>query len=802
MNLLIFSLILAFVPVGPGFRSPAFMARVTPDAAPPSGPSLQYYVNPFYTGTETGSESQPFNTLTEARDALRVATNRTSDGVGTPTGSWSNGAEIILLGGTHYLSTPLSLDERDQGTSSYRVVWKSQTGNRATISATKDVSSNWQVVTQTNDSWAWNRLPVAARSKVYRISFSTLGIPAGAATGGYNSSWEVPTLTQNGTVVKPSAWPNGNLYDLTGSSEIIGGYDGRSVGQPSWMTVNSAAPLSWYNSTSNIRIWGYFLSSYWSMWHQISGITNDGGNARISFTWTSPINANPGLPLAAGRSWQRAILFNGLPFMTENSHVWNWSRGYLYWWPTGGAPSGVTKISQNNRALSVGEYVNWPYNYDPAQGTDYITFDNITFEGGRGEQVVVSGSSYVTFNNCKFSGCFGYGLDFYGGDGQIVNSCQFYDFGTSSLRMMGTGSVETLSGNWAITNNVFDGQQWNAVEAIWDMVHLLELPPQHATRPNYYCSGGIVSGNIFRNSNSASLAPYSLATTVSGNTFENFSRVRADGGAIYMLAPPPFCGLIVENNMFRDAVKHPMMANDALYSDYYDERTMFCISRNNTYVNVENGTLANGGGWMVVDGNTYTNLSGAPIISTDRSYLFNGRNPALNWSFIESGNWVDTNYLENTVGLSASQAAEFVTITQYRAGGAKEQTWAVPKGWEIVNNTFNDAGEKLFRVDASLGTYAPGPGSDTFTASVSVGDTVYKGDLIGNYATGGPAYAYHWSPEVVWGKVTRIYNGVVPANYQAVEVLPESFYSLDQLNFPNGGGPVANVPLRDLTDPQ
>jgi hypothetical protein len=82
-----------------------------------------FYVAPDGDDSNSGSEGAPFKTITAARDAVRAINS-----------SMSGDIHVILRGGTHMVSSPITLRPQDGGKSGYRVYYKAYPGETPVIS--------------------------------------------------------------------------------------------------------------------------------------------------------------------------------------------------------------------------------------------------------------------------------------------------------------------------------------------------------------------------------------------------------------------------------------------------------------------------------------------------------------------------------------------------------------------------------------------------------------------------------------------------------------------------------------------
>ncbi|AEE97826.1 FIMAH domain-containing protein [Mahella australiensis] len=93
-----------------------------------------YYVSPDGDDSNPGTLEEPFKTIEKARDTVRavIADGMTSD------------MTVMLRGGTYYLDSTVTFDEKDSGRDGYKVIYKNYPGEEPVLNGGKRIT-NWEL---------------------------------------------------------------------------------------------------------------------------------------------------------------------------------------------------------------------------------------------------------------------------------------------------------------------------------------------------------------------------------------------------------------------------------------------------------------------------------------------------------------------------------------------------------------------------------------------------------------------------------------------------------------------------------
>jgi len=392
------------------------------DASSGYSPSLVVYVDPAYSGVESGTQAQPYNTLQEARDAIRASTGRTVDGTSTLPGGW-DGARVVLADGTYELSSgPLVLDERDSGTAAAPVLWEAAPGATPVFAGSVALpSSGWSRVTSTSDPWAFGKLPVGAvnggSSSVWRFDCGGLGIDTGAFNGELWAGRDMLALVVGGKLRLMSRWPSasGTVSDLWAGAETeVGGWttfgtvaesdyhdagyqngfdwDGTSSDpRASWIRPADSTPTWWSGiEEQNIFLYGFLGSEWQVMFNNVVGAS--GGRLYFSRrSWEPIANSNS--------SSRKVCLINAMQALQPGTYVWCYDTRVIYYWPTaeeGDVAPASARATVGDSILVLG------VRGSPAEAAHHVHFRGVAFSGARAWQVQGYDNVGLAFVDCHF----------------------------------------------------------------------------------------------------------------------------------------------------------------------------------------------------------------------------------------------------------------------------------------------------------------------------------------------------------------------------------------------------------------
>ena len=395
--------------------------------------AMDLYVSPTGHDTSPGTATQPFATLSRARDAIRELKQH-----GTlPPG----GVRVILRGGAYYLPQTLELDQQDSGTAAAPITYCAFAGEQPWLNGGKPLpAAAWKPV---SDATVLARMDPAARGKVLQADLAALGIAPDVAElpdafrGFTNNNPVLAEVFCNGKRMTLARWPNTGFAHF---DDIVD--PGRGLRDPQGpkrlakFTFRDNRLQRW-NVDEGVWMSGYWARAYLNECVRIGAIDQQ----KQEIQWAYPLGF--GLDTWGAK---RFYVFNVLCELdTPGEYFLDRKTSRLYFWPPRPLAQCATSISTLATPL-----VNM-------KGTDYVTFRRLGFEGGR--------QTAVAMNNCSHNRLVGCTIRDMGMDGVVVSGgvdvgvqgCDVYDMGGAGVKLSG-GDRQTLTpcNHFADNNHIYN----------------------------------------------------------------------------------------------------------------------------------------------------------------------------------------------------------------------------------------------------------------------------------------------------------------------------------------------------------
>ncbi len=186
-------------------------------------------------------------------------------------------------------------------------------------------------------------------------------------------------------------------------------------------------------------------------------------------------------------------------------------------------------------------------------GTDFITFDNLSFLYTRKNIVYSDGSEGLTFSDCVMAHTSARAGYFENSKDLHVDGCEIYDLSQGGLVVFG-GDRNTLTSSGFVFENC-EIHHFNQD----GMSHGFDLDPYLWTSGfscnpalALYAVGAVVRHNVFHHSIHQVISPTSNNILIEYNEFYDCLTECSDMGAIYYANNPTLLGLTVRYNYFHD----------------------------------------------------------------------------------------------------------------------------------------------------------------------------------------------------------------------------------------------------------
>jgi len=384
------------------------------------------FVSPEGSDNDPGTKGKPFKSLERARQQIRALRR---DELLT------NGATVWLRAGTYLRDRTFSLTEEDSGTETAPIVYRAYPGEEVHLTGGQEVTG-FKPVT---DPAILARLDEAARSKVMETDLKAQGITdfgKVADVGWLASSGQRLELFFNDKPMTLARWPNDGftrIADVTPEQpHATHGHPGSRVGK---FVYEGDRPARW-SGERDIWVHGYWFWDWADSCQRVESIDTE---QRL-------ISLEPPYHGFGYRKGQRFYAFN---ILAELDMPGEWyldrSTGKLYFWPPEPIETSTAVVSLLEEPLV------------RLRNASHVTLQDLTFEGCRGDAVVIEWSSQNRVAGCTLRNIGAGAVIVSGGRSNGVVGCDIYQVGAGGITLHG-GNRRTLeaAGHYAVNNHIWD----------------------------------------------------------------------------------------------------------------------------------------------------------------------------------------------------------------------------------------------------------------------------------------------------------------------------------------------------------
>jgi hypothetical protein len=408
-------------------------------AVSPTFAEVTVYVSPQAAAGGNGSQLKPFQTIVQARDAIR--SHRQAG-----TLKKDEAATVYLEPGVYPLDASLEFTAADSGTAEAPVVYRARKSRTARLQGGISLSpSSFQAVA---DAAARERLETSVRDKVLVCDLSAV-VPGALPNfkTAFRGAPAAPWLYVNHQPMTLARWPNANAADggWAGFSKAIDtGLPNPKADDPA---LRKARPGSFLFDDPRPARWnlaeGVWLLGYWTHdWSDevIRIASYDPEKKIIALAAPHNYGINGGTWGAAKR---RFFAMNALEELDSPGEWYlDRSRKLLYFYPDGDLSSAEIVL-----ATLTGPLVK-------VNGAKYVRFVELAFEHGHGDGIVAENAEHLEITGCVVANLAGGGISI-NGSSNVVRSCDLYNLGKSGIHLSGGNRLTlTPAKNLAENNHI------------------------------------------------------------------------------------------------------------------------------------------------------------------------------------------------------------------------------------------------------------------------------------------------------------------------------------------------------------
>ena len=616
-----------------------------------------YYVAPDGCSTNQGLLSSPFNSLLQARDAMRRMIH---DNGGVSDG----GVTVWLRGGVYALTNSFELISSDSGTIEEPVVYRAYPGEDVCVHGAQQLQPEWfSVVSNTSPVWA--RLDPVARGNLMQMDLAAHGIDD------YGILRERGIYTSRGPAAMElffdnapqqlARWPdvgetgddalNGFAHTVDSTNELEFTYEGDR-------------PQRW-SSAEELWLHGFWYRLWADVHVKVS--TVDTNNNLIRFD-TEPhhyLEINPDMPYYAENLLEE-ITVPGEWYLNRDT-------GILYFWPPDDLDGHEIYVSMMEKPLV------------RLGNTHDVMFRDITFGMGRVDLIEISGGYNNRILNCLLQNAGNYAVSL-SGFRNGVSGCEIVGSGDGGVKMTG-GDRDTLSGAGNFVRNcvIHDYARW-----AWTYKPGVSM---HSGAVGHIVAHNLIynaphSGILFGGNGNYHLIEY--------NEIKNVCGLSSDCGAIYAGNDLGAYGTIIRNNFVHD-IESQLNTDWGINGIYLDDTISGIEVFGNICYEVQHLGIQHGGGRYITMENNILVKCGSGLGPDTRG---------VTWR-MDRGYSLDTwENLQELPYHSAIWSNAFPTLTLMPTNWdvVVDEDWLLPEGCVFSRNLGFDNNEWIKDVNGDNAT--------------------------------------------------------------------------------------------------
>ncbi|WP_168121598.1 Ig-like domain-containing protein [Paenibacillus sp. HB172176] len=537
-------------------------------------PGAVFYVSNDGSGSNPGTLEAPFQTLEEARDAIREL----KQDEGLPDG----GVTVYLRGGVYNRAGSFLLEEQDSGTADKPITYQAYPGESVRLNGGLALEKSW--FTAVSDPAILNRIiSEDARTKVLQADLKGHGITDYGVMSrhGYykaNDVSEVPPMELyiDGQDMTLARWPNNGTVQM---GDIIDA--GPTRKDPDLQTRGGTFKYTYqrpelWSQADDIWLDGIFGYSWEWSYNKIASIDTTNKTITLAYGEMSGLFKNWYPDFHFAQNLLEEIDMPGEYYIDR-------SEGVLYFMPTVAFQADDPEITVSMLNTPMINAVN----------VSHVNFEDLILENGRDSAVVIMGGDSVQIVHCEIRNFANGGVqintpsrwlynDFAKADGvnHAVISTHIHHIGGTGVILNGGDRLTLEPGNNAVVNS-----------------HIHDFAYYHkAYNPAVILTGAgnRVTGSEIHDAPHPGILIFGNDHLVENNNIYDVCKTFSDLGAIYMNlgAAPQERGSIIRGNYFHNIGE----GKAGVQGVYPDNFTMGITIEENIFYKMGNSAILNNGG--------------------------------------------------------------------------------------------------------------------------------------------------------------------------------------------------------------
>ncbi len=375
-----------------------------------------------------GSQQKPFQTLVQARDAIR--THRQAG-----TLKKEEAVTVSLEPGGYPLAASLEINAADSGTAEAPVVYRARQGGKARLQGGVSLkASSFQAVTEAT---VLARLDQAVRDKVLCVR------PLGRCPGRISKLQDLLPWSARGAWLyvnhQPmtlARWPNATAADGGWASfsktvdnrpaQSQGGRSGHAESPSGSFIFDDPRPAGW-NLADGVWLLGYWTHDWSDEVIRIASYDQEKKVIALAAPHNYGINGG-----TWGAAKRRFFAMNALEELDAPGEWYlDRSRKLLYFYPEGDLADAEIVLATLTEPLV------------KLNGAKHVQFVELAFEYGHGDGIVAQNAEHLEIAGCVVANLAGGGISL-SGSANVVRSCDLFNLGKGGIYLNG-GDRQTLT---------------------------------------------------------------------------------------------------------------------------------------------------------------------------------------------------------------------------------------------------------------------------------------------------------------------------------------------------------------------